>query len=279
MDISKLTIGQMAEINHISQQALRHYDREGLLRPALVDPRTGYRYYHIKQSARLDMIQHMKSLGMSLRDIREHLDSRDPMRVVDLLLQKDALIDRQIAELENQKRAIARTIESIRRYEAAPPDGAVVLEFIEARTIYCYDCGLNFYGRGIEVYEQMLRRLKGHIRGQKLPEIYFFNAGTILRREYLESRTFYSSEVYVQVEEDYVDKVLLTVLPASTYLCIYCDRFDKEREYAERLLDRIEHEGYLVSGDYICEVIYEPPAQGGLERDMYLRLQVPIRFR
>ena len=33
----------------------------------------GYRYYDIRQSAQLDMIQHMKALGMSLKDIREQL--------------------------------------------------------------------------------------------------------------------------------------------------------------------------------------------------------------
>ena len=30
MDLQRLTIGQMAELNHVSEQALRLYDREGL---------------------------------------------------------------------------------------------------------------------------------------------------------------------------------------------------------------------------------------------------------
>ena len=33
MDLNKLTIGQMAGLNRISTQALRLYDREGLLTP------------------------------------------------------------------------------------------------------------------------------------------------------------------------------------------------------------------------------------------------------
>ena len=59
MDYQKLTIGQMAKLNHISEQSLRLYDREGLLSPFVKDENTGYRYYHIIQSARLDMIQYM----------------------------------------------------------------------------------------------------------------------------------------------------------------------------------------------------------------------------
>ena len=43
----------------------------GLLKPCYVDEQTHYRYYEIKQNARLDMIQYMKELGMELREIKE----------------------------------------------------------------------------------------------------------------------------------------------------------------------------------------------------------------
>ena len=51
-----LSIGEMAELNNISRQALRLYDRIGLLAPYYVDENTGYRHYDIRQCARLDMI-------------------------------------------------------------------------------------------------------------------------------------------------------------------------------------------------------------------------------
>lgn len=38
-------IGQFAQIAKVSVRALRHYDDVGLLRPAAVDPTTGYRSY------------------------------------------------------------------------------------------------------------------------------------------------------------------------------------------------------------------------------------------
>ena len=43
----------------------------GLLKPCYVDEQTHYRYYDIKQNARLDMIQYMKELGMELKEIKE----------------------------------------------------------------------------------------------------------------------------------------------------------------------------------------------------------------
>ena len=54
--MEKLSIGKMAKLNQTSIQALRLYDRMGILRPAEVNEETGYRYYDVKQSAALDMI-------------------------------------------------------------------------------------------------------------------------------------------------------------------------------------------------------------------------------
>jgi DNA-binding transcriptional MerR regulator len=41
----RLAIGQVARLAGLTTKALRHYDRIGLLRPAVVDPATGYRRY------------------------------------------------------------------------------------------------------------------------------------------------------------------------------------------------------------------------------------------
>jgi len=279
MDYSRLTISQMAKINHLTPQTLRYYEQEGLLIPAYTNPDTGYRYYHIKQNARLDMIQHLKSLGISLRGIKEHLDSRNYQQIIRLLTQKNAQIDEQILELKLQKKAIKRTIESIQQYECAPPDGTILLEFIPRRDIFCHDSGINFYDGDISLYEHMLHSLKENFRNRRLPQIYLSHAGTIMRREAIEQNRFYSSVVFVVVDTEFMDESLLSHLPATTYLCIYCDDFDKEMEYAKRLFDHIEQKGYILNGDYICEIIYEPPASSSSDRKMFLRLQIPIRFR
>ena len=81
MNFQRLSIGQMARLNNISEQTLRLYDREKLLCPAIRDGESGYRYYHIIQSAKLDMIQYMKAYGLKLREIKECLDRNDPNEI------------------------------------------------------------------------------------------------------------------------------------------------------------------------------------------------------
>ncbi|WP_169982971.1 MerR family transcriptional regulator [Microbispora sp. H10836] len=70
------TIGDFARHGRVSVRMLRHYDAIGLLRPAHVDPASGYRFYEAGQLARLNRITALKDLGFTLRQVREVLDER-----------------------------------------------------------------------------------------------------------------------------------------------------------------------------------------------------------
>ena len=63
--MKELTIGQMARLNGVSEQTLRLYDRTGLFSPMYRDEENGYRYYDIRQSAQLDMINDIMNLIQS----------------------------------------------------------------------------------------------------------------------------------------------------------------------------------------------------------------------
>jgi DNA-binding transcriptional MerR regulator len=51
-----VSIGEFARLGGVSVRALRHYDEIGLLRPASVDPETGYRCYAPAQLGQLNRI-------------------------------------------------------------------------------------------------------------------------------------------------------------------------------------------------------------------------------
>ncbi|MCR2807356.1 diguanylate cyclase domain-containing protein [Paenibacillus soyae] len=65
-----MKIGEFAERNQVTAKMLRHYDEVGLLKPAAIDPFTGYRSYEPEQSHRLNWILILKNLGFSLGDIK-----------------------------------------------------------------------------------------------------------------------------------------------------------------------------------------------------------------
>ncbi|MFF3888770.1 MerR family transcriptional regulator [Streptomyces sp. NPDC001914] len=65
-----LTIGAFAKASRLSPKALRLYDELELLRPARVDPGTGYRYYAAEQLGRARLVAWLRRLGMPLAGIR-----------------------------------------------------------------------------------------------------------------------------------------------------------------------------------------------------------------
>ena len=277
MDLQKLSIGQMAELNHVSEQTLRLYDKEGLLVPRCVDPVTGYRYYHIIQSAKLDLIQNMKVYGMTLRQIRSFLDSNDPAALRALLTEQADSIEERIRQLRRSQSAITRTLDNYRRYEAMPRNGEIFLEYIPERCIFRYNCDVNYFDQDESGYEYMLRQMKTNLVANNMPLSYFTNIGTIIRREHLVPDALFSNEVFLFVDEDDSSQAMET-LPAASYLCLCSDEFSMEAANIRRLLDYVQTRGCEIAGDYICEVVVDFPMLDFDRRRMFYKAQIPVRF-
>lgn len=73
------TIGEFAALGRVSVRMLRHYDAIGLLAPAQVDARTGYRSYSIDQLPLLLTVVELRELGVGLDRIADltTADDRD----------------------------------------------------------------------------------------------------------------------------------------------------------------------------------------------------------
>ena len=277
MDLQKLTIGQMAELNHVSQQTLRLYDREGLLKPQYIDEKTGYRYYHIIQSARLDFIQNMKLYGMTLREIRTLLENSDPQSIkMTLQAQIEKLTDK-IQQLQRSRTAIVRTVENYKKYEATPKNGEIFLEFMPQRKIFRYSCDINYFDQNEGGYEYMLRQLKNHLTNSNIPISYFTNTGTIIRKTDLLSGNMYSNEVFLFMDDWEKDEGL-EILPAATYACLCSGDFSEEEENVKRLVDYVLDCGYSIAGDYLCEVMVDFPILDSSARNIYYKTQIPVEF-
>jgi DNA-binding transcriptional MerR regulator len=63
------SIGEFARRSRLSPKALRLYDRLGLLRPARVDPDSGYRWYAAGQLEQARLIATLRELGLPLTEI------------------------------------------------------------------------------------------------------------------------------------------------------------------------------------------------------------------
>ena len=279
IDRRLLSIGKMAEMNHTTVPTLRLYDRLGLLKPRHVDTQTGYRYYDIQQNARFDLIEYMKELGMSLKEISSFLDCHDSALVETILAQKNEQIHRQIRGLRLRHDAIERAISSLERYRKSPVTGTIALEYIDRRLIYGIPGPEDFYAGDISSYERDLLCLRKELMDKGIPQILTYSIGTSIRKDDYEEGLFKADRVFIFADKALEDYHLsMDIIDSGMYACIYLDSYDKEIEGAQMLLGHCRDEGLIISGDYICEVLTEFNVFDDVKRGMFLRLQVPVGF-
>lgn len=101
-----LRIGEFARASWLSIKALRAYHEMGLLVPAEVDPRTGYRSYSGAQLIDAAIIRRLRQMDVPLESVRAVLDARDPAVTQKVLAEHAAL-------LEGRLDALRRTIDDL----------------------------------------------------------------------------------------------------------------------------------------------------------------------
>jgi DNA-binding transcriptional MerR regulator len=124
-------IGDFSKICQVSVKALRHWDAEGLLKPAVVDPGSGYRYYTIEQAAEVNRILALRTMGLGLPQIRRMLTDHptaDDLRA--MLRLKQAELEQELEQAALRLRAVEARLKQIEtdgmlpEYEVALKDVA-----------------------------------------------------------------------------------------------------------------------------------------------------------
>jgi DNA-binding transcriptional MerR regulator len=96
---SLMPIGRFSRLTGLTVKALRHYDELGLLRPAAVDPETGYRSYSSAQVGRAEWIRTLRLLELPLDDIATILATDDALTLKRLLVDQQRRTRVRQAEL------------------------------------------------------------------------------------------------------------------------------------------------------------------------------------
>lgn len=119
------SIGEFARLGGVSVRTLRHYDEIGLLRPATVDPDTGYRGYSARQLGQLNRIIALKDLGLSLSQARRLLAGITLEELQGMLMLRRAQLEHELIEHQNQLLGVEARLRTIAREGAMPADDIV----------------------------------------------------------------------------------------------------------------------------------------------------------
>lgn len=130
-----LTIGKIAKLGQISADAIRFYEREGLLSPVKKSA-AGYRLYTEEALRRLNFIKHAQLCGFSLSEIRELLDIKGHDKaccndVYRVAIEKKLRLEGKIRALKTMSQALTKLIE-ICSHDAKPLDACPILIALES---------------------------------------------------------------------------------------------------------------------------------------------------
>jgi DNA-binding transcriptional MerR regulator len=110
--------GEFSKISRVSKRLLHYYDEIGLLKPAHIDPQTGYRYYSAKQLPRLNRILALKELGLTLDHIAGMMQSDvSDEEIHGMLLMKKAEVEQTVLEEVQRLRRIEARLQQNQRSE------------------------------------------------------------------------------------------------------------------------------------------------------------------
>jgi DNA-binding transcriptional MerR regulator len=121
------SIGEFARHGRVSVRMLRHYDAIGLLRPACVDPASGYRFYNAGQLADLNRLVALKELGFTLQQVQVIADEKlSAAELLGMLKLRRAEIRAQIESERTRLARVEARLATIEDEPGVPPDAVVI---------------------------------------------------------------------------------------------------------------------------------------------------------
>ena len=260
-------IGMFAAMNHVTVKALRFYEEQGLLIPALIHPETGYRYYTLSQMAVLHQITALKQAGFTLEEIARINAGADEEAV---LLKKKAELLGKISELTRQIAVVDGYLSKRKNALSSP----VLVKTIPETTVAAMKIRIESYDCLFDRMPEMGVLMEKVGCECAIPEYCFTN--------YLEPG-YEDEDVLVEICESVVTAkeetggLQFKTLPEIRAACVFHrGSYRTFSESYETVLRYIEENGYEIAGE-----IRESYIDGVWNRDdesqWLSEIQVPVR--
>lgn len=135
IDKGYIKSGEFAKISSVNKQTLLFYDKIHLFSPAFVDEQ-GYRYYTFGQLDVFFTILALKTIGMSLEEIKAYIDTRTAETTQELFEKCIKKTRSKMNELETLADEMKKKIELLERARGVSC-GEIYIEHHNKQHIYC----------------------------------------------------------------------------------------------------------------------------------------------
>lgn len=276
MKNNRLSIGQMAKLNHTTLATLRLYDKMGLLSPAYTNPETGYRYYDVTQCATFHLIQNNKNLNMSLKDIKSILDQSDFHYLLDFYDKKMADLEKELAVLQQKRRTLKKIMEWTDFYQHRPPVGTFSLIYLPKRCLYTMPADRNYFQEDFGSFIYGLSKMETILQNTEFPMVYLYTAFVSMTKEDFLRGTYRAESLGIQVSDEYQSHPGVEVQGSGMKACIYFDDFSKVHEYLDKLRGCCEQRQYKIIGSPRCQLIGALDTHDFRKPSEYMCIEAPV---
>ena len=282
-----IIIGDLSKIYNISKRTLRLYHEMGLLTPYHVDEKTGYRYYLPAQFPRLEMILQMKQAGLSLKQIKQMLDTQNLSLFEAILGEQLDALDKKIAECRMYKESLSRQLDGCKLMQNPPVLHSIFVEYISRRTAFIcrdfesYDMAQKYTDR--MPWQEALDRVKSIFVQQGVPLTLFQQVGGIVSEADLKREQLICSGAFIELDGHHQYQLPLTSIEPGIYVCMYYKytamNNEDEVKGIRKLLDYIHQNEYQIVGDYIAQVVAESSVFDYNDSKIIVKQQIPVKVK
>lgn len=264
----QISIGAMAKLAGTTTDTLRHYDKKGLLKPALVDEQTNYRYYSLTQAEHLFAILELRQLGMGIDEIRAYFEE-GPDRSIDdsiELLEKQAqLLRDKIYNLTTMQKMVEEKLSYLNRAKRYRNNSAISYKFLGRRKLAIYKTPVS--DTNGHFFEAI--RLEGMINS--IPPVFASsNYGVVMRDKD-------TKQLFTMVSQDYTGENA-EVLEPALFICAYYygDIISEIQKRAETLFEIARKDGYQALGATLAICRIDMAVTENQDELLY-EIQIPVK--
>jgi len=265
------TISEFAKMTGVSTDTLRYYDKINLFKPTNIDSKTGYRYYTLKEFEEIGEIQTLQTLGVSLKEIKHHLENKTFFSSYMLLSKQYADIDRKIAELIQLKSYLSEKLSTLEDVMNNNSDDEIVLKEIDKRIGYGTRINCKDYG---EIKTESARIIEKYRKSLFVSNSYaiFIPKEDILKRKF--NAHYYC--VIFDIEKDEAEPFEKLTFPKGLYATIRYNGTTFERSDSMiKLVDYIEQNHYKIIGDALQICVIDENITN-IDAEKINEIQIPI---
>lgn len=260
-------IGDFSKLSKTTIKALRYYEKEGLLKPAFIDPNTSYRFYESSQLTDISKIISLRQAGLSIKDIKSIFNGSS---MVDILANRKNEIEDNLIKLNTELSKIKYLMEGINM------QNEIITKKIPSYTVYFRDKVISNFGEITEfVLETGALCLEANPSLKCLTPDYCYIS--YLDGEYKEENIKVRYAQAVDGIGNETEDIKFMKTPEVLVACIYHrGAYDSLRDSYNTILKYIENNDYEIV-DNVRECYIDGCWNKDNENDYLTEIQFPIK--